>query len=53
MYTHDGFVSKEMGFHTIGNLTGLSGPDSISKDFGEPVSIGAKVVFLVDGQHKG
>jgi hypothetical protein len=53
MYVHNGIVNKEIGFHTIGNLTSLSAPGSILKDFWEPVLIGAKVVFLVDRQHDG
>jgi hypothetical protein len=53
MYVHSGIVNKEIGFRTIGNSTGLSALGSILKDFWEPVSIGVKVVFLVDGQHNG
>jgi hypothetical protein len=53
MYVHSGIVNKEIGFHTIGNSTSLSALGSILKDFWEPVSIGVKVVFLVDGQHNG
>jgi hypothetical protein len=53
MYAHSGIVNKEIGFHTIGNLTSLSALGSILEDFWEPVSIGVKVVFLVDGQHNG
>jgi hypothetical protein len=54
MYVHNGIVNKEIGFHTIGNSTSLSALGSILKDFlREPVSIGVKVVFLVDGQHNG
>jgi hypothetical protein len=49
MYVHSGIVNKEIGFHTIGNSTSLSALSSILKDFWEPVSIGVKVVFLVDG----
>jgi hypothetical protein len=53
MCVHGGVVNKEIGFHTIGNSTSLSAFDSILKVFREPVSIGAKVVFLVDRQHNG
>jgi hypothetical protein len=53
MYVHSRFVNEEIGFHTIGNSTSLSALGSILKDFWEPVSIGVKVVFLVDGQHNG
>jgi hypothetical protein len=53
MYVHSGIVNEEIGFHTIGNSTSLSALGSILKDFWEPVSIGVKVVFLVDGQHNG
>jgi hypothetical protein len=53
MYVHSGIVDKEIGFHTIENSTSLSAFGSILKDFWEPVSIGVKVVFLVDGQHNG
>jgi hypothetical protein len=52
-YVHSGLINKEIGFHTSKNLTGLSAFGSILKDFWEPVSIGVKVVFLVDGQHNG
>jgi hypothetical protein len=52
MYVHNGIVNKEIGFHTIGNSTSLSAPGSILKKkfffFWKPVSIGVKVVFLVD-----
>jgi hypothetical protein len=53
MYVNNGIVNKEIGFHTIGNSTSLSALGSILKDFWEPVSIGVKVVFLVDRQHDG
>ena len=53
MYVYSGIVNKEIGFHTIGNSMSLSALGSILKDFWEPVSIGVKVVFLVDGQHNG
>jgi hypothetical protein len=48
MYVHSGMVNKEIGFHTIENLTSLLALGSILKDFWEPVSIGVKVVFLVE-----
>jgi hypothetical protein len=49
MYVHNGIVNKEIGFHTIGNSTSLLAPGSILKDFfWKPISIGVKVVFLVD-----
>jgi hypothetical protein len=48
VYVHSGVVNKVIGFYTIGNLTSLSVFGSILKDFWEPVSIGVKVVFLVD-----
>jgi hypothetical protein len=52
VYVHGGLVNKEIGFHTIANLTGLSALGSILKRFfGEPVSGGMKVVFLVE--HNG
>jgi hypothetical protein len=53
VYVHSGIVNKEIGFHTNGNSTNLSALGSILKGFWEPVSIGVKVVFLVDGQHNG
>ena len=53
MYTAD-FINKEIDFHTTKNLTSLSAFGSIFwKIFGEPMSIGVKVVLLVDGQHNG
>ena len=52
MYVHGGLVNEEIGFHTTINLTGLSSPVSIfERFFGEPVSGGMKVVFLVE--HNG
>jgi hypothetical protein len=53
VYVRSGVVNKEIGFHTIGNSTSLSALGSILKGFWEPVSIGVKVVFLVDRQHDG
>ena len=52
MYVHGGLVNKEIGFHITIDLTGLSAPGSIFlKIFGEPVSGGMKVIFLV--KHDG
>ena len=48
MYVHSGIINEEIGFHTIRNLTSLSALGSILKDFGEPVSVSVKVIFLVD-----
>jgi hypothetical protein len=54
MYVHSGIVNQEIGFHTTGNSTSLSAFGSILKIFWrEPMSVSAKVVFLVDGQHNG
>jgi hypothetical protein len=51
VYVPSGIVNQEIGFHTTGNSTSLSAFGSILKKkiFWEPVSIGVKVVFLVDG----
>jgi hypothetical protein len=49
VYVHSGIVNQKIGFHTTGNSTSLSAFGSILKIFWEPVSIGVKVVFLVDG----
>jgi hypothetical protein len=49
VYVHSGIVNQEIGFHTTGNSTSLSALGSILKGFWEPVSIGVKAVFLVDG----
>jgi hypothetical protein len=54
VYVHSGIVNQEIGFHTTGNSTSLSAFGSILKIFWrEPMSVGVKVVFLVDGQHNG
>jgi hypothetical protein len=50
---HDGFVDEEIGFYIDKIRRALSAPGSILKGFEEPVSMGVKVIFLVDGQHNG
>ena len=47
MYVHGGPFDEEVDFHTTKILTSLSALGPILKDFGEPVSIGVKVVLLV------
>ena len=51
MYVHDGYkrTNKKMDSHTTKNLTSLSAPDSILKDFlREPMSVDVRVIFLVE-----
>ena len=51
MYVHGGL--KEVDFHTTKNSTSLSALDSILKDFREPMSVGVKVVLLVEDDTMG
>jgi hypothetical protein len=53
VYVHGGLINKEIDFHTIKNSTSLSALDSILKDFWEPMSIGVKVVLLVEDDIMG
>ena len=53
MYVHSGLIDKEIDFHTIENSTSLSALGSILKDFREPMSVGVKVVLLVEDDTMG
>ena len=55
VYVYDGYrcINQEMDLYTIKILTSLPVFGSILKYFGEPVSIGVKVVLLVEDDTTG
>ena len=50
MYVHSGLIDKEIGLHISKNLTGLSRLVPFLEDFWEPMSVGVKVVLLVEDE---
>jgi hypothetical protein len=53
VYVHDGLINKEIDFHTTKNSTSLSTLSSILKDFWELMSVGVKVILLVEDDTMG
>ena len=49
-YVHSGLIDKEIGLHISKNLTGLSRLVPFLEDFWEPMSVGVKVVLLVEDE---
>ena len=52
-YVHSGLIDKEIGLHISKNLTGLSRLVPFLEDFWEPMSVGVKVVLLVEDDTLG